>query len=50
MEDCPLVYYFNFVFCLAGHSIITIVTYDELADKGMYLHPLWQAVKDTQCM
>lgn len=47
MEDCPVVYYFNFVLCLTGYFVITIVTYDEIADKCMCLHPIWQAVKDT---
>lgn len=47
MEDCPVVYYFNFVLRSTGYFVITIVKYDELDDKGIYLHPIWQAVMDT---
>lgn len=35
------------VLCLTGYFIIAIVTYDKLADKCIYLHSIWQAVKDT---
>lgn len=47
MEDCPVVNYFNSVLCLTGYFIITIVTNHKLADKCIYLHHMWQAVKDT---
>lgn len=47
MEDCPVVYNFNSVLCSTGYIVITIVKYDELDDKGIYLHPTWQVVKDT---
>lgn len=29
VEDCPVVYYFNFVLCLTGYLLITIITYDD---------------------